>query len=551
MQSGKTEFQRKWGSRKLEDNWRRRNKQQFDTSDFDAPEDAEGEELADGTQEAAADSISPEEKEKANRAADPHYPEYYMAQIPFSEEQKTACHEIIQDGLYNMGVILKDKLEDFNSALSQFSRLLNDYPDNTYRLDVYYNLYLMYMRQGDELTAETYRLLILSEFADSPYGLALKNPNYIDDLRGMDQYQANLYDATYQAYLDNDNRKVHAAYEEMNTRYPLSKIMPKFMFLHALAYVTERKPDEFNAVLRELLERYPDTDITPIASAWLKGMAAGKELQSGTGGNMRGMIWDQRLTNDSTLKASGEANFELNLDEKQLLVLTFQTNQVSSNMLLYELARHNFNSFVVKDFDLEQLNFGLLGLIVIRDFENMGELEHYVGVMANSKTFKMPVGVRPVVISDKNFQILISQGRSFDEYFRFLQEQNYVDTQVEVLMPEDVETLDEADQAAEILEAEAEAKPVEEPQPEAEEVSVPVQEPEPAVEPASTPEVEPQPVAKPEAAQPASKPATKPAAKPAPKKEESKQPTVIVPTPKRNAVPVYAPGSEGDDPLLE
>ena len=59
-------------------------------------------------------------------------------------------------------------------------------------------------------------------------------------------------------------------------RYPLSDIMPKFMFLHALAYVTESKPEEFNQTLRELLERYPDTDVTPLASAWLKGMAQGQ-----------------------------------------------------------------------------------------------------------------------------------------------------------------------------------------------------------------------------------------------------------------------------------
>ncbi len=523
VQSGKTEFQRKWGARKLEDNWRRRNKQQFDTNDFDASDELAEEDGMDGAAE-DTDSTTSVDKKAAERASDPHYPEYYFAQIPQNDAQKATAHQVIQEGLYNLGIILKDKLEDYPAAWSEFSRLLSDYPDNTYRLDVYYNLYLMYMREGRESEAEVYRQLILSEFAESPYGLALQNPNYIATLRGMDEYQARLYDTTYQAYLDNENDKVHAAFNEMNEKYPLSKIMPKFMFLHALAYVTERKPEEFNSVLRQLLERYPDTDITPIASAWLKGMADGRELQSGEGGNMRGMIWDTRLTNDSTLTASGEANFELNMEEKQLLVMTFQTDQVSTNELLYEIARHNFNSFVVKDFDLEQLNFGLLGLIVIRDFENMEELEHYANVMANSQLFKLPNGVRPVVISDKNFSILIEQGRSFDEYFRFLQEQNYVDTQVEMLMPEEVETLDEADEAAASEEPIHEEKVPEELAPES-----PVIPATPKAPNSNTPS--PQPQAKPKAEQP--------------------KPNVIVPTPKRNTVPVYAPGSEGDDPLLE
>lgn len=309
--------------------------------------------------------------------------------------------------------------------------------------------------------------------------------------------------------------------------------MPKFMFLHALAYATEKKPEQFNAVLRELLERYPDTDITPIASAWLKGMAQGRELQSGDG-NMRGMIWDMRLSNDSTAMADGAAAFELDPADRQLLVMTFPTDRVSSNELLYEIARHNFKSFVVKDFDLEQLNFGRLGMIVIRDFDNLDELNHYRGVMAASSDFKLPQGVRPVVISDRNFNILLNEGRSFDEYFRYLQEQNYIDTQESLLQPDEVETLDEADTAA------AEQPEITEPEiTEPEETPAP--EPEPQPQPEPTPAPAPATPATPATPTPAPTPAPAPA--PAP---------VIVPTPQpRPNMPVYDPGSEGDDPLFD
>ncbi|MCM1094653.1 MAG: hypothetical protein NC333_00005, partial [Terasakiella sp.] len=443
--AGRTEFQRRWGARKLEDNWRRRNKSSFNVDDFNASptdedEEESGEERPEPTPEEKA------EQEAADRAADPHYPEYYLSQIPETDEQKATANQVIQEGLYNMGIILKDKLEDYGAALAEFDRLLREYPDNEYRLDVYYNLYLMYMRMGRAAQAERYRALILSDFADSPYGQALRDPDYIENLRRMDARQQELYEKTYEAYLANDNSRVHAAYAEMARDYPLSKVLPKFMFLHALAYVTERRPDDFNAVLRELLERFPDTDITPIAAAWLKGMAQGRELQAGTA-NMRGMIWDTRLSNDSTLTAEGAADFTLAPDDRQLLVLTFPTDRVSSNALLYEVARHNFKSFVVKDFDLEQLNFGRLGMIVIRDFANMAELNHYRRVMADDADFKLPAGVRPVAISDHNFQVLLGEGRSFDEYFHYLQEQNYEDTQLHLLAPEEVETLEEADAA--------------------------------------------------------------------------------------------------------
>jgi len=548
--AGRTEFQRRWGARKLEDNWRRRNKTSFNVDDFNAAtsEDTEASEDSENAESSEKSENTEDSKKEADHSTDPHYPEYYLSQIPETDEQKATAHQVIQEGLYNMGIILKDKLEDFGAAQAEFDRLLRDYPDNEYRLDVYYNLYLMYTRMGRTAEAENYRRLILQDFAESPYGLALRDPNYIENLRRMDARQQELYESTYEAYLANDNARVHAAYEEMARDYPLSKVLPKFMFLHALAYVTEHRPDDFNAVLRQLLERFPDTDITPIASAWLKGMAQGRELQAGAS-NMRGMIWDTRLSNDSTLTADGAADFTLAPDDRQLLVLTFPTDRVSSNALLYEVARHNFKSFVVKDFDLEQLNFGRLGMIVIRDFTNMNELNHYRRVMADDPDFKLPAGVRPVTISDHNFRILLNEGRSFDEYFRYLQEQNYEDTQADILQPEEIETLEEADSAEpaepvtpqeqEPAKTEETATPVEPAKPE--EVATPIKPDAADAAPAPQPTTQPAAPATP-ATTPA--PATPAPAKPAP---------VIVPTPptQRPPMPQYAPGSEGDDPLFD
>ena len=442
--AGKTEFQKRWGSRKLEDDWRRRNKTTFNTDDFDADD------TDDETEAEAADTdteLTADEKDRLRKAEDPHYPEYYLAQIPETDAEKATAHEVIQDGLYNMGVILKDKLEDFGAARAEFDRLLADYPDNVYRLDVYYNLYLMYMRLGQTDLAEFFRRLILEDFPESTYGIALRDPNYIENLRRMDAVQQQMYTEAYDAYLADDNAEVHRIFERMEQQYPLSPLMPKFMFLHALAYVTEKRSDEFNSTLRTLLERYPDTDLTPYASAWLKGMAQGRELQSGQG-NMRGMIWDLRLTNDSTATdAGGPAEFLLDQSARQLLVFTFPTDQVSSNQLLYEIARHNFRSFVVKDFDLEQMNFGRLGMIIINGFDGMDELNHYRRVMADNPDFRIPAGVRPVAISREDFDLLLTEGRSFEEYFRYRDEMNYIDTQADLLMPEEIETLPEAEAA--------------------------------------------------------------------------------------------------------
>lgn len=421
--AGKTAFQKAWGSRKLEDDWRRRNKtviaQEISSDDMYADDET----VANDT--VASDSISAEKQEELARADDPHYVEYYLKQIPKTEEEKQTSNDVIQEGLYNMGLILKDKLEDYGSASKEFNTLMERYPENVYRLEVYYNMYLMYMRLGDTAMAEKYRSLITTEFAESKYGIAMQDPKYLDNLRNMEIEQESMYEQAYADYLANNNAGVHAAYDEMMRRYPMSKIMPKFMFIDALSYVTEKNIDKFKSTLKEMLERYPDTDMTQMAAAMLKQAEQGRELQS-SGSNVRGMLWATRLSNDTTATASTEklTPFKGDVDVPHVYVMAYPTDSVSANQLLYDVARHNFSRFVVKDFDLEQMTFGSLGLLVIKGFANFEELTHYKRVLEENTALVLPPQVRQVMISVDNFTILLTEGRSFEEYFEFLEADN-------------------------------------------------------------------------------------------------------------------------------
>ncbi|MCM1355373.1 MAG: hypothetical protein NC212_03100 [Staphylococcus sp.] len=581
--AGKTDFQKRWGSRKLEDDWRRRNKSSFNMSDFgsssadDLPDEGEAE--GEGSE---TDNMTDEERaeakaqaEEAAKASDPHYREYYLRQIPMTDVEKTTAEDVIREGLFNSGLILKDKMEDFDAADSEWQRLMGRYPDNIYRLDIYYNEYLMNVRRDRPVEAERYRQLILTEFPESDYGKAMADPNYIENLRTMFARQEALYEKAYEAYLSDDNASVHKAYEQMTADFPLSPLMPKFMFLHALAFVTDEKPEEFNATLKEMLERYPNTDMTPMASAYLKGMAQGRELRKGGGSNMRSMLWDIRLTNDSTALGS-DANIEFVLapEEPHYLVLLFSTENISPNRLLYDVARHNFTTYVVRDFDLEVMNFGRLGLLLVKGFQNEAELNHYRSLLAQDNGVIIPEGVRPVQISKSNFEKLLQGAGSFDDYFRFIGEESVKATHESVLPPEEYPTAEEMyDTAPETPETADESEtPV---QIDTVPAALPADTVPADTVPADTVPAQPKPVlvpdtvpATPAVTVPKAEPTPadsvktveKPAApvapvkksdvpKPQPKPAETKKPAVPKPQPKPQTptLPDYPIGTEGDD----
>lgn len=449
--AGKSEFQRRWGARKLEDDWRRRDKNSFSFDDFSqSDEESEGEDSEEGI--VKNDSISDADKEALEKENDPHYVEYYLKQIPKTDEEKKVCDDVIQEGLYNMGVILKDKLEDYPASRAEFNELQSRYPDNIYRLDVYYNLYLMAVRENNNDEAEKYRQLILTEFADSDYGIAMKDPDYFDNLRRMNQTQEILYQQAYDAYLNNENEKVHTITADMEKDYPLSKILPKFVFIDALSYVTEKDLDKFKERLTTLLEKWPDTDMTPMASDILKGLKEGRTLQSGSS-NQRGMLWDTRLSSDTIARNDNgqPANFDLDPNKPHMFILAFPLDSVNENHLLYEVARHNFYSFTVKDFDLEQMNFGNVGMIIVKGFANLPEVEEYRTMMEQSDDFSLPTQVRPIMIAVANFELLLREGRSFEEYFQYREQEKVKQTEEQVVGqdavipggPRDTESTDE------------------------------------------------------------------------------------------------------------
>ncbi len=463
--AGKTQFQKLWGSRKLEDNWRRRNKTTFSFED----------EETDSSLLALADSMMVLENgdtvkvdlEALKRAEDPHYEEYYLKQIPKTEEEIQSAHEIIQEGLYNMGTILKDKMEDYNAAAYEYNQLLERYPDNTYRLDVYYSMYMMYMRNGQVADAEPYRDSILVNFPDSKYGQAMQDPNYLENLKNMNRDQENMYEAAYANYLANNHSAVHEAYAEMMRKYPLSKIMPKFMFIDALSYLTEKNHDKFKETIKDMLQRYPQTDITPTASEIVKQLNQGRRLEGG-GSNVRGMLWTTRLSNDTSKQALERTftPFAEDNDKPQVFILLYPLDSINANMLLYEVARHNFNAFQVKDYDIEQMNFGSLGLLVVKGMENFKEAKHYRSLFEQDQSINIPRQVHYVIISVDNFNLLLNEGRTFEDYFNYLEEKNdkdHSDLEKKELNEAEKKAMEEAEReaAAEREKARIEAEQIE------------------------------------------------------------------------------------------
>jgi hypothetical protein len=145
---GQPEFRMKWGTRKLEDNWRRSNKREIS---FETISGEEG----------AVDSsgvLAEKQKILSNKTR-----EFYLQDIPMTDSMMQFSHERIIDALFNAGTIYKNDLEDIPRAVLTFTELLDRYPGNDYTLQSYYNLYSINNQENNMQLANVYKESIVRE----------------------------------------------------------------------------------------------------------------------------------------------------------------------------------------------------------------------------------------------------------------------------------------------------------------------------------------------------------------------------------------------------
>jgi tetratricopeptide (TPR) repeat protein len=421
---GKNTFQQRWGRRRLEDDWRRRNKTNPMSDPFAADEFADFENSENN--ELNPDSVNAELGGTAELSTDPYDPQFYLQQIPVTEEDIEASNLIISDGLFQMAVIYKDRLEDVELALETFTLLDTRFPEHDNKLIAYYQTFMIYLKEGNQPMAELFKQKIRAEFPNSDYAIAMADPEYEHNLRMMDAVQESLYEATYEAYLAGDVNQIRANYQMFSTKYSQSKLMPKFMFLNALSYVQTNDADGFKEQLRELISRYPDADVSVLASEMMRGFQRGLIL-SASGDNMlaRGSLFNMRFSGaegelseeDLALEFSAETN------TPHQLMLVYPQGTINANLLLHTVANFNFGNFTVNAFDLERTTIGEIGMLQVKGFSNFGEIRQYIQMIYAPSGYaaELEQAVLIVPISLQNYDIL-TRGKNLDDYMTFFEE---------------------------------------------------------------------------------------------------------------------------------
>lgn len=415
VSQGKSAFQKMWGKRENVDNWQRVNKtvvkfggNQEETELSEAQLDS----IA--RQEAIEDSLAQIADSAQN---DPHKREYYLAQIPFTEDQIEASNKIIEDGLFNAGVIFKDKLNNLPLSEKQLKRLTSQYPDFEKMADAYYHMYLLYMRKGETDVAEGYVERLKKEYPESEWTTLLSDPYFVENAKLGVHMEDSLYASTYDAFKAARYAEVSGNVRISDSRFPLGANRDKFVFIGGLSKLNEGDAEGCLEDMNTVVKKWPQSGVAEMAGMIVKGVSEGKRLKGGKFDLDN--VWERR----SEVLTDNDSTAVRELSDERFAAFTFmiayKPDSTDENRLLFELARYNFTSFLVRNFDIAVEDADGIHRMKVSGFRNYDEALQYVRQLFTNKTITSLIGRnRTIIISEQNLPLLGRQF-SYDDYARF------------------------------------------------------------------------------------------------------------------------------------
>ena len=427
LSSGFQEFQQRWGqTRKLEDNWRRKNK--AETGGFaNAPIGQDDSTLA------QLGGIPPAAKTL----------EDYLTELPLSDSAQAGLHNEIIAALYDIGVIYKENLSDADNAIESFLRVTSDYDTSATAPSAYYQLYRIYLQKeqtggfvgtGYRDNSDFYKDVILADYPTTEYARLIRDPNYISDKNKNFAEEKLAYEETYKKYSRRQYNDVLIACNEVIQQQPENNFLSKYYLIKALAISARYDATAFENVLREIIAKFPGTE---------EGFKATELL--GDLNEAKAKLAREQATTDKTTTTTPDpvtntpaapdpanvANtsmFNIDNSAEHFFALIFPKEGVAATDLKELVSDFNTsffstsnlritNSFIDKDSQI----------IIVRSFEDKTKaMDYYNTFLANQGLLKElnERGYQRFIITTKNFTVLF-RNKNPQDYGAFFG-QNYL-----------------------------------------------------------------------------------------------------------------------------
>ena len=248
---GSQEFNFKWGNRALEDFWNRKNKNAT-TSEI----------VSSSTAEVKKSNVL-----DSNSAVTEDSLQKWLATLPREPLQITNSNKRIEQSLFKLAKFTKLEIGIDELAKANLLNLLNRFPSTEFEAE---SLYLLYLTSSSE--KKLYREKLAERFPDSYFRqLILKLETGNLSLNKEEEAQK-AYEKAYYLYVARDFDSCYSSCQNIQNKYPNSKLEDKIVFLMALCKGGIKDISEYSMQLKKFIQIYPQSPLKLEADALLKAL---------------------------------------------------------------------------------------------------------------------------------------------------------------------------------------------------------------------------------------------------------------------------------------
>jgi tetratricopeptide (TPR) repeat protein len=410
LSTGFTTFVRKWGRRKLEDNWFLSDKMLVNFA----------EEIAEDTVMVSDEGDTTAGRKVASKASsDPKSRDYYLKDIPSTPEAIAASNDLIIQSYYNLGFIYIDGLGDYGRSVASFETLLERFPSNKYRPQSIYQLQSLYSDLQNQPKADYYRDMLLSQYPETDYAKLMVNPDYYKEIQARQGEALNLYAETFTAFTKEQYYMVLNNADIARTKYAGdTSLMPKFEYLRALSLGKIEVEDSLVVALQGIIKKYPKSSVKPLATSLLNYLSARKGIKDG------GMI----PGDSAAIEDPGTKIYSPHPASVHFYVLLVDGNKIDVSALKIKIADFNNKFYSIDELQVNSLLLdNTTEMITVNNFEDSKKaLDYYNSIRASKYVFTKLENVgdyTDFVIAIENYPIFY-RSKNKELYLKFFR-RNY------------------------------------------------------------------------------------------------------------------------------
>jgi tetratricopeptide (TPR) repeat protein len=385
---GFTDFKKNWGNRKLEDHWRRSNKETIASFEDDFNEETDTSKL---------DSTSNLIDEKTTT-------EYYLQFIPLTQKKMKTSNNKIIEALYELGNIYREDFQDYKRSITAFEDLITRYDTCKYVLPSWYNLYRISLLIDNDPMKQKYRDLILNNYPESEYARIIEDPSYNKVTKDNRKRVDNYYSIVYEMYRDHRYDNVITRCNKAKAIFADNHLQDHFDFLAAMSIGHTSPIDTFKTVLNNVIIKHPESEVSEEAKRILALMKNGIKIAP--------------KAIDSSIPYRHVFD-----DEFHLIVVVPETDKKTNK---YKIDISNFSStyYSSKKFNVSNIFINKQNqLIIIKPIKGYdAAIDYYKSFILNKDQLLElnSKGHKYFLISKDNF-ILFYKNKDMEGYLRFFE----------------------------------------------------------------------------------------------------------------------------------